>query len=67
MSVITYSYQGKALVLKAWFLCTGAELNLRGRVLGEVGKGQLYCFARERGTQQAAPLKNGMSQPMGIW
>ena len=27
----------------------------------------LYCFAKQRGTQEAHDLKNWVSQPGGIW
>ena len=48
-------------------LCTSAESNLTDRVLGEVEKKSLYCFGRQKGTQQDRALKNYVSQLWRIW
>ena len=41
---------GLVMTPKPWPLCTGAESNLGDRIVGEVDKEKLYCFARQRGT-----------------
>ena len=40
---------GLVMMPKAWPLCTGAESNLGNRIVGEVDKEKLYCFARQIG------------------
>ena len=52
----------KILMLKTWPLCTGAELNLGGRVLGEVEKNSFIALPGKRGHSRLVPLNNCVSQ-----
>ena len=52
---------------ETWPARTSAELNLRDRFLGGVGKKWLNCFARQRGTQWANASQNNVSQPGRNW
>ena len=54
------------LMLKAWPPGTGAKLNLRDS-LGQSRKEELYCFARQRGPQQAHAPRNCVPQPGVSW
>ena len=54
------------LILKTQPLCTSAELNLRGRVLGEVEKNSFIALPGKGGHRGLLPRKTA-SQPVGIW
>ena len=47
-------------------LCTGAQLNLGDRVLGEVGKYNFIALPSKGGHSSSCP-QNYASQPGGIW
>ena len=48
-------------------LCTGAETNLRDRVLGEVEKNSFTALPDKGGHSGLMPLKDCVSQPGRMW
>ena len=58
--------EGFILVLKAHPLCTGAELNFGGRVLGEVEKNSFIALPGKGGHSGLVPLKIVCPEPGGI-
>ena len=55
------------IILKTRPLCTGAKLNLRGRVLDEVEKDSFIALLGKEGHSRLLQLKNCASQPGRIW
>ena len=51
---------------KAWPLCTGAESNLRDRVLGEVEMNSFIALPGKGGHSGLLPLKTGCPHPGGF-
>ena len=54
------------LMPKAQPLCTGAESNLRGRVLHEVENNSFIALPGKGGHSGLVPLQNYVSQPRRI-
>ena len=48
-------------------LCSGAQLNLGDRFLGEIEKNSFFALPGKGGYRGLVPLKNCMSQSGGIW
>ena len=46
-----------SLMLKTWPLCTGAELNLRDRVLGEIENNSFTALPGKGGHSRLVPVK----------
>ena len=51
---------------KTWPLCTGAESNLRDRVLGDVDKNSFIALPGKGGHRELMPLRTVCPNPRGF-